>query len=152
MKIKLDFPFNSYYKSGYLAINKEPRRILTLYKMDGTLTSISYARYLMSIHLGRFLLKNEYVDHIDNCKLNDVIENLQILTPRENNIKKLKHLGLESKPISLVCPICKQEFTKARKQLITKLNNGKNPTCSKKCGGKQSYLTKTNKIKQVRVL
>lgn len=59
-------------------------------------TTISYARYLMSVKLNRFLDRNEEVDHIDNDKTNDSIENLQILSSKENKEKFLRTLPLTS--------------------------------------------------------
>lgn len=89
-KIKLMYPFSEDYLSGYLNINKEPRRVVALIKKDKSRTSISYARYLMSCELKRYLNRDEQVDHVDNNKLNDIIENLQILSHKENNIKRNK--------------------------------------------------------------
>lgn len=65
MKIDLQFPFTEDYKAAYVNINKEPRRVCLLVRKNNNKTSISYARYLMSCHLNKFLSKNEHVDHID---------------------------------------------------------------------------------------
>lgn len=64
-----------------------PRRQVILMRVNNTVTSMSYARYLMEDNLGRELLPDEHVDHVDNDPLNDVVENLQILSPAENNRK-----------------------------------------------------------------
>lgn len=138
-KINLQLPFLNDYKSGYLNINKEPRRVVLLVKFDGSKTSISYARYLMSCHLNRYLNRDEHVDHIDNNKLNDVIENLQILTQKENNQKNKSRTYK-----TLICPICKKEFTKEARQLNSKIKNGKIPTCSRICGGVMSSFNKSS--------
>ena len=42
---------SEYYKEKgfttlYIAINKEPRRVATLRRLDGSLTSMSYAKYI----------------------------------------------------------------------------------------------------------
>lgn len=140
MKIKLESPFIKDFKSVYLLQNKEPRNLVLLVRKDNTKTSMSYARYLMSCSLNRFLNKEEHVDHINGNKLNDDINNLQILSPKENNQKKLKQLNIEAKYITLICPICKNVFTKRHHQIATKLKYGKQPCCSRKCGGKKSHL------------
>lgn len=80
-KIELEYPYSEDFKAGYLNINKEPRKTLLLVRNDGSKTSTSYARYLK---------EEEHVDHIDNEKLNDNITNLQILSTKDNNIKKNK--------------------------------------------------------------
>lgn len=142
MKIELESPFDKLYKAGYLNMNKEPRRLVLLVDFDNKKTTISYARYLMTVKLNRILEPYEHVDHIDNDKLNDVIDNLQIISVQENNIKRVKHLKLETQPVTLVCPVCEITFSKPRRQVIVKLNANKKPTCSRKCGGIYSHYNK----------
>lgn len=142
-KIDLEYPYSEDYISGYLNINKEPRRVLSLIKKDGTKTSVSYPRYLMACHLKRYLDKYEHVDHIDNNKLNDVIENLQILTPKENNIKKNEFYDIKlADEITLTCPICGVEFSRPSRNVKHKLHIGKTVCCSRRCGGINSHITK----------
>lgn len=138
MKLELDIPFKEEFKAGYLNMNKEPRRVVLLVRKDNTKTSTSYARYLMSCKLGRRLRRDEHVDHIDHDPLNDVIDNLQILSPAKNNKKKNKHLSISRTMMTLSCPICGNEFTREARQLKIKIKNGKTPTCSRSCGGKMS--------------
>ena len=135
-KITLDFPYSEDYKAGYVNTNKEPRRILSLVRNDGTKTSTSYARYLMSCKLGRYLNSDEVVDHIDDDKLNDCLSNYQILTTRENNAK-----GRSRTHRTLICPVCNEAFTKEARQVDHKIASGKTPTCSRTCGGKWSHIS-----------
>jgi hypothetical protein len=46
--------------------------------------NMSYARWQMEQHLGRYLLPGETVDHGDENTLNDSLSNYQILTHAEN--------------------------------------------------------------------
>lgn len=141
MKITLQPPYSNNFIAGYLNVNKEPRRVVLLVKEDRTKTSTSYARYLMSCHLNRYLSKHEHVDHIDNNPMNDTVENLQVLSSKENNIKKNIYLGIElEKPIQLVCPICKKLFEKPANKVKHKLLKGRIIACSRSCGGKMSHL------------
>lgn len=136
MKIKLKSPFIKDFKAGYLNINKEPRRLVLLVRFDNTKTTVSYARYLMSCKLNRYLLKSEEVDHKDNDKLNDQIDNLQILTREENNIKKREFYNIKlATDITLTCPNCNTIFTRPSHNIKHKLLKGKTPCCSRKCGG-----------------
>lgn len=139
--IELQEPYKSDYLKGYLNINSEPRRVVALTRNDGTKTSTSYARYLMSCHLGRYLNANEHVDHIDNNKMNDAIDNFQILTQKENNQK-----GKKRTYVKLKCPICNVTFSKEKRQITNKIKNDKTPTCSRKCGGIQSHKTKNSPV------
>jgi len=50
----------------------------------------SYPKYLMEKYLGRKLTKDETVDHINNDFTDNRIENLQILSRRDNIIKSAK--------------------------------------------------------------
>ena len=69
-------------------------------------TTMSFARYLMCVKLGRVLEKHETVDHIDNDKTNDWIENLQLLPLVENIRKAAKPAQMKS----LNCAHCGVEF------------------------------------------
>ena len=53
----------------------------------GKTKTISYPKVLMEIKLGRRLLENETVDHIDEDISNDRYSNLQILTRQQNAAK-----------------------------------------------------------------
>lgn len=139
-KIDLQYPFSKDYKAGYLNINKEPRRVVLLVKKDGTKTSTSYARYLMACYLRRYLKKSECVDHKDDNPLNDTIDNLQILSYKQNNIKKnIRHNIFAAADIVMICPVCNNEFSRPSRNAKHKLEKGKKPCCSRKCGGKFSH-------------
>lgn len=139
MKIKLEYPYNTQWTQGYVVINRDNRRTLLL--INGKKRSCTqYARYLLAVKLGRFLKKEETVDHIDGDKTNDDINNLQILSLKENIRKSQK------KPdFILVCPVCKRKFTVARTKVSGREKKRKikmgELCCSRKCGGKFSHIT-----------
>ena len=87
MKIDLEPPFSNIWKHAYVVKNRENRNMVCLVNDYKDRTTISLARYKMAIKLGRMLDSNEQVDHIDNDKTNDDINNLQLLTPEENLAK-----------------------------------------------------------------
>lgn len=94
-------------------------------------TTLSYARYLMSIRLRRFLLPTEHVDHKNDDKLDDRIDNYQILTPAQNRMKSARKKTYLAK----VCPVCGKGF------LLEKRQDHKTaePCCSRRCGGLKSH-------------
>jgi hypothetical protein len=96
--------------------------------------TMHYSRYLMQEFLGRILLKEEKVDHIDNNKLNDVIENLQILSHLDNINKSER---IYSKEIKEICFQCNKEFIMTdvqQKSWYYKFKKGcHGPFCSKSC-------------------
>jgi len=139
-RFDLEYPYTIKWKIGYFVINGENRKHVMLLG-DNPRSTTSYARYLMSVHLGRFLESYEQVDHIDHDKTNDVLENLQILSISENNIKESLYKGrLMSE---LICPECSMHFMKRKghTQAVDSLK-GKITCCSIKCGN----LFKTKNI------
>lgn len=51
---------------------------------DGNNQQLNYHRYLIQQHLGRKLLSNEHIHHIDGNKLNNTIDNLMIVSPSDH--------------------------------------------------------------------
>lgn len=139
MVLELQAPFIKNFKGAYLNVNSENRRTVMLVPKMGRKTSMSYARYLMCCHLNRILTKEEQVDHKDEDKTNDDIDNLQILTISQNNKKTILMNGRSAKTITLTCPQCYNVFTRSARHLKPKLNAGKQPCCSKECAGKYCH-------------
>ena len=151
MKIDLEYPFTELYNAGYTHVSSEGRRLVTLKKFNGELVGTSYPRYLMSVKLGRFLTDQEEVDHIDDNKTNDDINNLQILTPEQNREKqRLHYINNVQQKFDLACPYCGKDFTLSEREMKMKIdyfykNNGSGLTfCSSSCNAK--YNGDTNPI------
>ena len=73
---------SEYYKKKgydvvYINTNKEPRRVATLRKSDGTMTSMSYAKYLYTSHYETDIPKGDEVDHINGDD-----EKLKVAVPK----------------------------------------------------------------------
>ena len=127
---------SDYYKQKgftvvYIATNKEPRRVATLRKKDGFTTSMSYAKYLYTSFYKCDIAKGDQVDHINGDKMDDRIENLQVISQRYNNVKD--RLGKEM--ILCICPVCKKQFLFYKRNL----SSHPNPCCSRKCGGIKAH-------------
>lgn len=93
----------------------------------------------MEQHLGRQLEDWETVDHINNDKTDDRIENLQILSLSENAKKQaaLKQAEL----YYFFCPCCGNGSVKRMNQVKGNWNKGKGgPYCSRRCAGKDKYV------------
>ncbi len=132
MKLELEEPFKSRWQRGYLVTNSENRKNVVLYNSEADRSSISYARYLLSVKHGRFLNSDEEADHIDDDKTNDDINNLQILTPYENKVKEsANRIVLHT----FICPGCNTSFSLTGRQLGQRKNR-EEPTCGKECGYK----------------
>ena len=103
-------------------------------------TTLSYARYLMCVHLGRILEKSEQVDHINGDKTDDRIENFQILSSKENR-EKYNKIDNPAKLYKHICPVCAVEFTRNKQKSYNFLYKGKTLFCSRQCGYKRNTLT-----------
>lgn len=143
-KIELLPPYSNDWKKGYLNINSEGRKTVTLFNSNADRSSTSYARYLMSVELGRYLTSDEEVDHIDEDKSNDDISNLQILTKKQH---KNKNVIL----IEGFCYVCGDKIVKRKSDLRPKSKHTdlKNNLlcCSRECGyikARETYKNRKN--------
>lgn len=143
MKIEIsDFYKQKGYTHGYEWINKENRKMISLFVNNKPGTLMTYAKYLFTSHYEIDVQKGCDVDHINGDKTDDRIENLQIISGRYNRQKDHQ----VSEKVILTCPICGQEFMFDKHNLAFK----NNPTCSKKCGYIKTSKTLTNrKLKNV---
>ena len=65
-------------------LRPDGRKHVIITNDDGSKTTRSYPRYLLEEKLGRALLPEETVDHIDGDHTNDSLDNLRVLTRAEN--------------------------------------------------------------------
>lgn len=145
MRLNIEHPFNSYFDRAYL-VKSQGRNTVCLYNSKTQVRkSISYARYLMSVKLGRFLNADEHVDHINNLKNDDRIDNLQILSQKENNKKYCENF-IRKMWVKYKCPVCNSIFNRERCKSHLVIKTKKSMTCSRKCGGMISHSQTTNRI------
>jgi hypothetical protein len=133
MRIELEEPFKSKWKRAYLRENDaDGRKRIDLVNSNSDRTTISYARYLMSVKLGRELAEGYEVDHINTDRTNDNIDNLQVLSKEEHKTKTVKEKP-KRKFVLLVCPNCEKEFVKFLNQMSCE-----KPKCSRRCNAQYS--------------
>lgn len=134
-KVSGQIPFEDYWVYKPTLSKKEGRLVVALvHKTNSTRTSMSYARYLLSIQLGRKLNADEQVDHINENRLDDRLENLQILSPLENKLKYHVSKGTKKRFLVIKCPECGRVFEKSRNQTHV-VKGGTYTACSRKCSG-----------------
>jgi hypothetical protein len=100
-------------------------------------TTTSYARYMMSVHVGRILLRSEEVDHIDGNKLNDALCNFQILSGRENRVKFSRERGRAM--VTLECSNCGSIFTRVRSNTHLCKPGQSYTACTRRCSAILSH-------------
>lgn len=120
-------------------IRKDGRKHIVIIYDDGRRQTKSYPRFLLEQKIGRELLPEETVDHIDEDFTNDDLDNLQILSLAENARKAM--LKRPAEYSSHICPECKTPFTKRAYQVKRTIKKGKSgPFCSRSCAGKATYV------------
>lgn len=115
-------------------LRKDGRKHVVIVKDDGTKVTQSYPRLLMEQHLGRKLLPEETVDHIDGDFTNDAISNLQLLSLKDNVSKS----RVPAEYITLACKYCGKKFQRRKALELYDRNIRKTdgPFCSRSCIGK----------------
>lgn len=129
--------------------NTDKRKRVYLIGYDGSRKGVSYAQYVWEEANGRSVPDGFQVDHINEDKTDDRLENLQLLTPEENSRKYVRHAideGKIVKYVDMVCPICGKVFQFERRNLSVRPN----PCCSRKCGYKKGVRTRHTKDKRSR--
>lgn len=143
MKRKIaEEPFEDYYLYGPYFHQKQGRYYVNLIPIDNELdrTSMSLSRYKMSVYLKRILNIDEEVDHIDEVKSNDDIDNLQILTPEENHLKTHGAINFTD----ITCAECGTIFQVKPKILRDRAKRRKHPPCcSRSCAAKYQRTIET---------
>lgn len=133
-RVLAEFPYNEYFL--YVVLHKkEGRRYANLIPVDKSKKrkTISYARYLMSVKEKRILECGEEVDHIDNKKLNDSFDNLQIISSYQNKIKEMDRRGKCF--VVMKCPYCHKIFEKEKRNTYLD-KGGRFTACSVECKNK----------------
>jgi len=101
----------------------------------------------MSVSQGRLLTRDEQVDHINDDKTDDSIENLQILSA-EANKRKQEDLYRQTHQLEteLKCPVCDASFMISSRNYRYHTNKGRvNFCCSRSCSVKLQHIIKRNK-------
>ena len=112
---------------------KDGRQIIILRKGEGKQITVSYPKYIVECALGRYLDKDETIDHIDGNIYNNDLSNLRII-PR--GVHGRSHTKTRIFPSS-TCPICGKSYQVIYDRL---------KTCgSKQCTGKSAHLLGFNK-------
>lgn len=140
MEIVLQEPFKSTWRKGYLRVAKDGRKRVDLINNKHNRTTISYARYLVSVDRGELVDSGVEVDHIDNDRTNDSLDNLQELEVHLHRAKTASEVSGRSFTI-LICPNCNKEFQKETRNMKPFTT----PKCSRKCNGEYSRKIQLNR-------
>ena len=127
----------------YTNLNKKDGRLrcVLVYK-DGHKENISYPKLLMEEKLGRKLLPNEQIHHIDENPLNNNLDNLELTTLGEHQRMHSKNIEYEE-----TCIWCSKKFI-VNKKRHRNHRKDKEYCCGRICSGKYgAYKRKLNENK-----
>ena len=146
MLISLEEPFKSLWKKGYLQVHPNNRKYVCLYNSQEDRTIVSYARYLMSVYLGKVVPDEFEVDHIIDDPTDDRIDNLQLLSQEENLIKQhYKYIMESQNRYGFHCAWCSTPFILTERELKMRLAQGVEMAfCSRSCGTNFHFANNPN--------
>jgi len=124
MVVYEDYKIFGPYKSGN-------GRLIIQAKKDKTRIGISYPKYLVEVHLNRYLLDNETIDHIDNDFTNNDLSNLRIVDRKIHCEQDVLRRG----GVILNCVWCNKEFTVEGKKVRERNRKNASGFCSRQCTG-----------------
>lgn len=104
--------------------------------------TISYPKYLMELHLGRYLEKNEQVDHIDGNPLNNDISNLRVVLLGEHQSLH----AIRNKDVIVNCTFCNKPFSIKGSKINYRNRYNSGYFCSKQCSGKYGRMLQLKRI------
>lgn len=139
----VSFYFNKTKGRWYATLRKSKTEQLS--NGEKSQTGMTRARYLLSVHLGRYLDDNEEADHINNIKTDDRIDNLQVLTKDENREKYHQHFTSDiQEKVLLRCAECGKTFKRIKWRHDNSVrDNNENDFCSMSC--RSTYNVKNGK-------
>ena len=128
-------PYSDCSSNGPVFHKKTGRYFIFIYFPEGSKVYTQYARYILSVKIGRRLLDAETVDHVDGDKTNDFPDNLESVSFQEN-CRRFSESVYATKVqfVQITCPACDHVFLR-RKSLITGGLSRKFCACSHRCKG-----------------
>lgn len=96
--------------------------------------TVSYPKYVVEIHLGRYLNKDETIDHIDRNYLNNELSNLRVISRAQHSSED----AIKNENVTVHCAFCGREFQIAGSKITQRNRIDKGNTgyfCSKHCSG-----------------
>lgn len=131
MKIKLEEPFASVWKHGYVyRSSRDSRQRICLVNDKTDRTFMAYARYLLAVKLGRILREDEEADHINEDCTDDREDNIQLLTKTEHIAKSSLTATTGRAMVELSCDYCGGTFQREKRKLSPK---SKHFFCCRSC-------------------
>lgn len=130
---------------GPYSSKKDKRLRCILIYPDGTRKTLSYPKYLIEVHLNRYLKENETVHHIDGNFLNNNLDNLEVIIRKEHCFND----AYKNEDVIVKCSLCGKEFTIDGSKLNNRNRSDRKQSgyfCSRSCTGKYGRLIQLGKL------
>ncbi len=138
---KCEYPF---YGEYCLYLDTHKNRMCVRIFLDGKRSTMHYARYLMSVKLGRLLDPEiEHVHHSDGNQLNDDIANLELIDIKDH---ARIHNPPSRKTVQINCSFCGISFIRLKKDYNVNLKRGSPVFCSRSCKAARSNQQRIYKV------
>lgn len=138
-------PYNNCKIFGPYKSSKDGRLRIIAQFPNGTKKTVSYPKYIKEIELGRYLLDNETIDHIDGNFLNNDLSNLRVINRKEHAKQDVER----NKDVEVICSYCGKKFIIKGSKLSQRNRPDKINTgyfCSKQCIGKYGADVQNGRI------
>lgn len=116
-------------------LGKDGRYRIILKLNNGSNKTVSYPKYLMELHLGRYLEENETIDHIDGNPLNNDLSNLRVIDRKEHAYND----AIRNDKLIVTCAYCGKSFEIDGNKLYNRNRTDRHQSgyfCSRSCSGK----------------
>ena len=128
-------PYADCTANGPVFHKKTGRYFIFIYFPEGGKVYTQYARYLLAVKLGRRLVDDETVDHLDGNKVNDYPDNLDIASLAENYRRYTESADSpKAHFVQVTCPECSKIFLRQKRNYKFTMK-GKFCACSHHCQG-----------------
>ena len=131
---------------GPYASKKDNRLRCVLIYPNGRKQTLSYPKYLMEVHLNKYLEENDTIDHIDGNFLNNEINNLRVIKRKQHCYED----AVRNRDMIAICNYCGKEFIISGNKLHNRNRYDRKQSgyfCSKQCTGKYGRKVQLGLIK-----
>lgn len=143
--------YNNAHKTYGPYTCKDGRKRICFVWKDGRKQTVSYPKYLMECHLGKFLEPGESVDHIDRDFTNDNLDNLRVVNHSKHASDDTRRLV----PQTFTCGYCNKDFVLSGNKLSRAIDNRRKgkagPFCNRSCAGKYGAAVQNGRIEKLKV-